>query len=56
MLYLVFILLLWKLDVHIMLRADVCNDCALTTNDFRVILWVHSDGQLEALESLQRVG
>lgn len=39
-----------------MLGADVCDDGSLAANNFGVILWVHSDGQLEALESLQRVG
>lgn len=52
-LYLVFIILLWELDVHIMLCADVCDDGALAADDFWVILWVHSDGQFEALECLQ---
>lgn len=48
-LYLVFVVLLWELDVHIMLCADACDDGALAANDFWVILWIHSDGQLEAL-------
>lgn len=52
MLYLVFIILLWELDVNIMLSADVCNNGSLAADDFRVILGVHSDGQLEAPECL----
>lgn len=52
MLYLVYIILLWELDVNIMLGADVCNDGTLATNDFGMILGVHSDGQLKAPECL----
>ena len=55
MLYLVFIILLWELDVNIMLSADVCNNGSLAANDFGVILGVHSDGQLEAPECLQGI-
>ena len=51
--YLVLIILLRELDVHVMLGADVGDDGPLTADDLRVILGVHSDGQLEAPESLQ---
>lgn len=37
-----------------MLSADVCNNGTLAADDFGVILGVHSDGQLEAPECLQR--
>ena len=50
--YLVFVILLWELDVNIMLSADVGDDGTLAANDFGVILGVHSDGQLEAPECL----
>lgn len=53
--YLVFIILLWKLDVNIMLSADVCYNGTLSADDFGVILGVHSDGQLMTPECLQRV-
>ena len=51
-LYLVLIILLWKLDVNIMFSANVGNNGTFATNDFGVILGVHSDGQLEAPECL----
>lgn len=54
-LYLIFIVLLWELDVDVMLRADVSNNGTLAANDFGVILGVHSDGQLEAPECLRRI-
>lgn len=50
--YLVFVILLWELDVNIVLSADVGDDGTLAANDFGVILGVHSDGQLEAPECL----
>ena len=50
--YLVFIILFWELDVHVMLSADVGYNGTLAANDFGVILGVHSDGQLEAPECL----
>lgn len=52
MLYLVFIILLWELDVNIVLSTDVCNNGTLAADDFGVILGVHSDGQLVAPECL----
>lgn len=52
--YLVLIVLLWELDVDVVLGADVGDDGALAADDFGVILGVHSDGQLEAPECLQR--
>ena len=51
--YLVLIILLRELDVYVMLGADVGDDGTLTADDLRVILGVHSDGQLEARKSLQ---
>lgn len=40
--YLALIILLWKLDINIMLGADVCYDGTLSANDFRVVFGVHS--------------
>lgn len=37
-----------------MLSADVCNNGTLAADYLGVILGVHSDGQLEAPECLQR--
>jgi len=34
------------------LGADAGDDRSLTADDLGVILWIHSDGQLEAPESL----
>lgn len=52
--YLVLIILLRKLDVDIVLSADVCNNGPLAANNFGVILGVHSDGQLKTPERLRR--
>lgn len=51
--YLVLIILIWELNVHVMLGANVGDDGALAANDFGVILWVHSDGQLVTPQSLE---
>lgn len=40
--YLALIILLGKLDINIMLGADVRYDGTLTANDFRVVFGVHS--------------
>lgn len=40
--YLALVILLWKLDINIMLGADVCYDGTLSANDFRVVFGVHS--------------
>ncbi len=50
--YLVFIILLWELNVNVMLSAYVCYNGTLAADDFGVILGVHSDGQLKAPECL----
>lgn len=52
--YLVFVILLWELDVNVMLSAYVCYNGSFSADDFGVILWVHSDGQLITPECLQR--
>lgn len=40
--YLALIILLWKLDINVMLGADVRYDGTLSANDFRVVFGVHS--------------
>lgn len=50
--YLVLIIFLWELDVDIMVSTDLGDYSTLATNDLGVIFGIHSDGQLEAPESL----
>lgn len=50
--YLVLIIFLWELDVYIMVSTDLGDYGTLATNDLGVIFGIHSDGQLEAPESL----
>lgn len=42
--YLALVILLWKLDINIMLGADVCYDGTFSADDFRVVFGVHSHG------------
>lgn len=52
--HLALIILVRELDVDLMLCADLGDHCSLTPNDFRVILGIHSDCQLEASQGLER--
>ena len=52
MLYQVLVVLLGELDVDVVLSSDGGDHGSLTADDLGVILWIHSDGQLEAPESL----
>lgn len=52
--YLVLIVLVGKLDVDVMLGADLCDDGPLAADDLGMILGVHSDGQLEAPQGLHK--
>lgn len=51
--YLVFITLIWKLDVDIIFNADLADDCTFAANNFRVILGIYSDDQLKASQCLE---
>lgn len=50
--YLVLIIFLWELDVNVMVSTDLGDYGTLATNDLGMIFGIHSDGQLEAPESL----
>lgn len=46
--YLAPIVLIGKLNVHIMFQADLCNHCPFSPNNFGMVFGVHSDTQLKA--------
>lgn len=52
--HLAFIILVGELDVDLMLCAYLGDHCSLSSNDFRMILGIHSDSQLEASQSLEQ--
>lgn len=50
--HLVIIILIRKLDVDLMLCADLGDHGPLSSNNFRVVFGVNSDSQLEASQGL----
>lgn len=52
--HLAFIILIRELDVDLMLCAYLGDHCSLPPDDFRVILGIYSDCQLEASQGLEQ--